>query len=205
MVVNNEEKVIRLVGLLNDILKDVYVNLTVERMWFKSSVITIKLSWQNGAHTVYKTFPCDEILRDNGKVLADFIKEETGYDIHGAFKVVDPCKKQNSINKINKEVMENPILLKEKQIKTFSNSCMSAEDEHVNHPEHYTKGGIEVHDFISAWSMDFDTGNVIKYVTRAPYKSNKLEDLKKARWYLNKSIEKAEKEEKHEKHEKHEK
>lgn len=184
-MVNNEEKVIRLVGLLNDILKDVYVILTVERMWFKSSVITIKLSWQNGAHTVYKTFPCDEILRDNGKVLADFIKEETGYDIHGAFKVVDPCKKQSSINLINKDVMENP--------------KRHIEDGSVNHPEHYTKGGIEVHDFISAWRMNFDAGNVIKYVTRAPYKNNKLEDLKKARWYLNKLIEEAEKENKHEK------
>ena len=167
---NNEEKVIRIINLLNDILKDVYVNLTVEQAWFKDSIFTIKLSWQNGAHTVYKTFSNDEILKDNGKVLADFIKEETGYDIHGVFKEIGPCKKQNSVN-----------------------------DERVNHPEHYTKGGIEVHDFISAWRMDFDAGNVIKYVTRAPYKNNKLEDLKKARWYLNKLIEEAEKEKKHEK------
>jgi hypothetical protein len=62
----------------------------------------------------------------------------------------------------------------------------------VNHPNHYTKGGIEVHDFISAWNMDFDTGNVIKYVTRAPYKGNKLQDLQKAKWYLDKLIERAE-------------
>lgn len=183
-MVNNEEKVIRIVGFLNDILKDVYVNLTVERIWFKSSVITIKLSWQNGAHTAYKTFSSDEILRDNSKMLADFIKEATGYDIHGAFKEVSPCEKQNSVNKINKEVIENP--------KRY------IEDERVNHPEHYTKGGIEVHDFISAWRMDFDAGNVVKYVTRAPYKNNKLEDLKKARWYLNKLIEEAEEEKKHE-------
>lgn len=177
-MVNNEEKVIRIVSLLNDILKDVYVNLTVEQVWFKASIFTIKLSWQNGAHTVYKSFSDDEILKDNGKVLADFIKEETGYDIHGAFK-------ENSINKIKKDEIKNP--------------NRYAEEERVNHPEHYTKGGIEVHDFISAWRMDFDAGNVIKYVTRAPYKNNKLEDLKKARWYLNKLIEEAEKEKKHEK------
>ena len=184
-MVNNEEKVIRIVSLLNDILKDVYVNLTVEQVWFKASIFTIKLSWQNGAHTVYKLFSDDEILKDNGKVLADFIKEETGYDIHGAFKDISPCKKQNSVNKINKDEIKNP--------------NRYVEEERVNHPEHYTKGGIEVHDFISAWRMDFDTGNVIKYVTRAPYKNNKLEDLKKARWYLNKLIEEEEKEKKHEK------
>lgn len=181
---DNEEKVIRIVSLLNDILKDVYVNLSIERTWF-SGVFTIKLSWQNGAYTVYRLFSGDEILKDNGKVLADLIKKETGYDIHGAFKVVDPCTNQNSINKIDKKEIENP--------KRY------IEDERVNHPEHYTKGGIEVHDFISAWRMNFDAGNVIKYVTRAPYKNNKLEDLKKARWYLNKLIEEAEEEKKHEK------
>lgn len=189
-MVNNEEKVIRIVNSLDDILKDVYVNLTVEHVWFKSmwstpSIFTIKLSWQNGAHTAYKSFSGDEILKNNGEVLADFIKEATGYDIHGAFKVVDPCTNQNSVNKIDKKEIENP--------KRY------IEDERVNHPEHYTKGGIEVHDFISAWRMDFDAGNVIKYVTRAPYKNNKLEDLKKARWYLNKLIEEAEEEKKHEK------
>ncbi len=64
----------------------------------------------------------------------------------------------------------------------------------VEHPSHYTNGAIEVHDFIKAWNMDFDSGNVIKYVTRAPYKNNKLQDLKKARWYLNVLIAEAEKE-----------
>lgn len=198
-MVNDEEKVVRIVSFLNDILEDVYIHLTIERMWFKSNVITIKLSWQNGANTAYKTFSSDEIVNNNANVLADFIKEATGYDIHGTITEVDLCEKQNRVNEVNKEVMENPILLKEKQVKTFSNSCTDAEDEHVNHPKHYTKGGIEVHDFISAWGMDFDTGNVVKYVTRAPYKINKLEDLKKARWYLNKLIEEAEKEKKHEK------
>ena len=66
----------------------------------------------------------------------------------------------------------------------------------MNHPEHYTKGRIEVHDFIEAWNMDFDTGNVVKYVTRAPYKGKKLQDLEKAQWYLNKLIKRAKEEEK---------
>ena len=56
----------------------------------------------------------------------------------------------------------------------------------VNHPEHYTKG-IETLDYINSWEMNFMQGNVIKYVTRYPYK-NGLEDLKKARNYLNRLI-----------------
>lgn len=62
----------------------------------------------------------------------------------------------------------------------------------VNNPAHYTMGGIEVFDFISSWEMTFCEGNVIKYVTRAPYKGNEVQDLKKARWYLNQLIQAAE-------------
>lgn len=59
----------------------------------------------------------------------------------------------------------------------------------VNHPEHYTSGGIETIDFIEAKCLGFCLGNVVKYVTRAGKKDDKLQDLKKARWYLNREIE----------------
>ena len=62
------------------------------------------------------------------------------------------------------------------------------EDAAVNHPAHYTKGGIEVYDFIKAKGLSYELGNVVKYVSRAEYKANKLEDLKKARWYLDAAI-----------------
>ena len=61
----------------------------------------------------------------------------------------------------------------------------------VNRPEHYTLGKIEVFDFIKAWDLSFAEGNVVKYTVRAPYKGNRLKDLKKARWYLDKLIEEA--------------
>ena len=65
----------------------------------------------------------------------------------------------------------------------------------INHPEHYTKGGIEVREFIDSWHLDFNSGNVIEYVVRAPYKGTELQDLKKAQNYLNHLIELKEKEE----------
>jgi hypothetical protein len=58
-----------------------------------------------------------------------------------------------------------------------------AKKEMVDHPDHYNKG-IETIDYIESWSMDFSTGNVVKYVTRAKHKDKPLEDLKKAKWYL---------------------
>jgi hypothetical protein len=58
----------------------------------------------------------------------------------------------------------------------------------VNSPSHYTTGGIEVYDFIAAKGLSYELGNVVKYVSRAGHKGNKLEDLKKAQWYLNAAI-----------------
>lgn len=58
----------------------------------------------------------------------------------------------------------------------------------VNHPPHYTIGGIETIDFIEAKGLDYNLGNVVKYVARADHKGNKLQDLEKARWYLDRAI-----------------
>ena len=66
------------------------------------------------------------------------------------------------------------------------------ENNAVNHPSHYNQG-IEVIDIIETWGLNFPLGNAIKYILRAPYKSNQLEDLKKARWYVNREIERLEK------------
>ena len=75
---------------------------------------------------------------------------------------------------------------------------MEQKIDNVNHPPHYTwlkdKCGIEVIDITR--HMDFDLGNVVKYVLRQGLKSEEgmsskekaIEDLKKARWYLDDKI-----------------
>ena len=60
--------------------------------------------------------------------------------------------------------------------------------DNVNHPAHYKVGGIETIDFIEAKKLNYNLGNVVKYLTRADHKGNTLEDLNKARWYLNREI-----------------
>lgn len=62
------------------------------------------------------------------------------------------------------------------------------EHDAVNHPSYYTRGKIEVIDFIEDQQLPYHLGNVVKYVARAGYKGDKLEDLKKARWYLDRYI-----------------
>ena len=68
------------------------------------------------------------------------------------------------------------------------------ENDNVNHPSHYTDGKIEVIDFIEDKKLNYHRGNVVKYICRAGKKdpSKELEDLKKARWYLDREIEKIE-------------
>ena len=67
----------------------------------------------------------------------------------------------------------------------------------VNHPAHYNMGGIEVIDAITAWDFGegFNRGNAIKYIARAGHKSKEteIEDLKKARWYIDAEIRRLEK------------
>jgi hypothetical protein len=58
----------------------------------------------------------------------------------------------------------------------------------VNHPSHYTSGKIEVWDFIMDQKLDYFAGNVVKYVCRHTRKEKPLEDLKKAKAYIEKLI-----------------
>jgi hypothetical protein len=58
----------------------------------------------------------------------------------------------------------------------------------VNHPAHYTTGGIETIDFIEAKHLNYNLGNVVKYITRADHKGKRVEDLQKAKWYLEREI-----------------
>lgn len=65
--------------------------------------------------------------------------------------------------------------------------------DNVNHPSHYSQGGMETINVINAFTHDcvgaegFYVGNIIKYVCRFK-KKNGLEDLRKAQWYLDKLI-----------------
>ena len=70
---------------------------------------------------------------------------------------------------------------------------MSRKPDHVNHPPHYkaATNGIEVIDVIEGFDLNFRLGNTTKYILRAGRKGNarkRVEDLKKARWYLDREI-----------------
>ena len=70
-------------------------------------------------------------------------------------------------------------------------------EDRVNSPKHYADGNIEVIDYIEDKNLGFCLGNAIKYISRAGKKQDFegqdrdkkiIEDLSKARWYINRRI-----------------
>ena len=59
----------------------------------------------------------------------------------------------------------------------------------INRPAHYTHGEVEPINAIESWDLGFHLGNVVKYIARADHKGSRLDDLRKAAWYLEREIE----------------
>jgi len=57
-------------------------------------------------------------------------------------------------------------------------------DDPVHKPVHYTTGTIEVIDFIVDQKLGYRLGNAVKYICRCRHKGNMLQDLQKARQYI---------------------
>lgn len=78
---------------------------------------------------------------------------------------------KNLVQRLNKEAEE-----------------MKVKIDNVNHPMHYNKGKIEVIDYIEDKKLNFNLGNAVKYISRCNHKGRKVEDIKKAIWYLEREI-----------------
>ena len=115
-------------------------------------------------------------------------KKDTSKTVEDSKETVDRQKEDSKkteekhIEDSNKETVQVPTA--EHMDTMYGNIKHDA----VNHPSHYTRGKIEVIDFIEDQQLPYHLGNVIKYIARAGYKGDKLEDLKKARWYLDRYI-----------------
>ena len=75
-----------------------------------------------------------------------------------------------------------PLEAKQEVIKELS------EPDAVNHPSHYTQGKYEVIDVIEDWNLGFNLGKAIKYIGRAGHKDDIVQDLEKAKWYIEREI-----------------
>ena len=75
---------------------------------------------------------------------------------------------------------------------------MEEVNKNVSHPSHYNQG-IEAIEVIESWNLNFSLGNAIKYILRSPYKGKQIEDLEKARWYIDREINRLKDKEAHKK------
>jgi hypothetical protein len=145
-------------------------------------------------------------IKNNPNAKAKEVSKATGVSVSGVYQTVYLQKKKvngmpmtmlsprsdwkvASVSTSNKSVYQKPSTLAPNAVASMA---LHGEDK-VNHPSHYKVGGIETIDFIEAKSLGYNLGNVVKYITRADHKGNKLEDLKKAQWYLNRAIKNLEK------------
>ncbi len=87
------------------------------------------------------------------------------------------CKNETEHRRINEQLSE------------LGGGGIMPNENKIN-PEYYK--GSATADYVSAFKLDFDLGNVIKYVSRAgkKYDEKAIEDLEKAKWYLQHAIDK---------------
>jgi hypothetical protein len=76
-------------------------------------------------------------------------------------------------------------------VKRAAATVSKVKGETIHHPAHYGGGDnpYEAIKVIEAWELGFHLGNTVKYIARAGRKGDRLEDLKKAAWYLQREIE----------------
>lgn len=65
--------------------------------------------------------------------------------------------------------------------------------EDMTKPSHYRRGEVEVIDICETYSLNFSEGNVVKYVCRSKYKGDRILDLLKAKYYIERLIKECEK------------
>ena len=65
---------------------------------------------------------------------------------------------------------------------------MAKIENNVDHPKHYTSHPSGIECIIVTEHMNFNIGNAVKYLWRSGDKGNMLEDLQKARWYIDREI-----------------
>lgn len=101
----------------------------------------------------------------------------------GAYIILDPKQIKDLLEALGSDRFPELAVMADSDTKLL-------QADPVNHPSHYTQyKGVEVIDLTE--QMNFNRGNAVKYLCRAGFKGSdtELEDLNKARWYLDREIE----------------
>lgn len=124
-----------------------------------------------------KTLKVLNYIRDNPTAKATEVAKATGATPNYVYGIIYKAKKN--------QATQAPISLADVAHKVTQGR---GKVDNVNHPPHYKTGGIETIDFIEAKGLNYNLGNVVKYLSRADHKGARLENLEKAEWYLKREI-----------------
>ena len=80
------------------------------------------------------------------------------------------------------------------ELEDVFNESSELPKELVDHPAHYNRGKYEVIDVIEDWHLGFNLGNAIKYIGRCGHKDDPVQELEKAKWYVQREIDRIKKE-----------
>jgi hypothetical protein len=130
-----------------------------------------------------------KMLEANPKIKPDDIASKLGITKSYTYVLMTKARKMN--NKAENILQSVAATKFKERVEALGVTIIETIDKQpdpVNNPVHYTTGGIETIDFIEAKKLGYNLGNVVKYITRADHKGNKLEDLRKAQWYLSREI-----------------
>lgn len=148
----------------------------------------MNVKWSNDADKVVREF--SEAIRMTVEYVGtDTLPPHEGWSWYAVLKKYAPATafmmKQEYDEKNNAKKEPGP----EEYIVTDPR-LIPKDNDPVNHPSHYTQyKGLEVIDLVE--QMNFNSGNVVKYVARAGFKDRDkhIQDLEKAKWYLEREIE----------------
>lgn len=168
---------------------------------FWTAVTASRVVLPNGADDERMTYdPTGWWLLDGDDAYWVYTTEEIGRVVHtpgsrmAAYPVGEPYAIYDK-SEYEYELQDNTIVVKER-VDRFTPTAPSQErtlsSDSVSHPPHYANGwsnGAEVIDLTE--HLSFCSGNVVKYVCRAGRKDpcKRIEDLEKARWYIDREIE----------------
>jgi hypothetical protein len=135
-------------------------------------------------------------IRRNPDAKPLHVAKNLGVSINSVYQAIYRSKKESKLPsttapnaQMSLALFSDPPKKRGRPKKTLTKTSLVDEaKDNVNSPTHYVTGGIETIDYIEAKSLNYNLGNVVKYVSRSDFKGRKLEDLKKAQWYLNREI-----------------
>ena len=129
-------------------------------------------------------------VRKNPNMTPKEVADALGTNIDIVYYARGTMRKKR-IKRTKPEQLSLPLEVRKERAKIRLQSSgvdRSPEVDMVNSPPHYTAGGVETIDFIEAKNLNYNLGNAVKYITRAGLKGDRVEDLQKAKWYIEREI-----------------